>query len=192
MPVFTITSSAASSRSSRVACAARISSACSGLAPSRCQSGADLCLFGAIDDQHAVVGVGAAAFDEQRNHVDLVVAAGRGGAARELFANRRMRDRLQPLALCGIAEHAFAHARAIEPAVCVEDVRAELATSWPSVGDPGATTSRAIWSVSSTGTPSFANSSATALLPLAIPPVSAISRGGALVAIGHAHGCVDA
>ena len=45
-------------------------------------------------------------------------------------------------------------------------------------GVPGSTTSRAIWSVSMTGTPSSANIAATALLPLAMPPVSPISSAG--------------
>ena len=112
-----------------------------------------------IDDQHAVVSFRASGLHEQRNDVNLVVAAGRCGSARQLCANGGMRDRLQLASLRRIAEHALAHARAIELAMRIENFRAELGDQLAERRLPGATTSRAIWSVSSTGTPSFANSS---------------------------------
>ncbi|HKU40475.1 MAG TPA: hypothetical protein VJR89_20080, partial [Polyangiales bacterium] len=82
--------------------------------------------LGAIDDQHAVIRVRATCFDEQRNDVDLVAAAGGARAASQLCADGRMRDCFQLAALFGIAEHALAHVRTVEPAVAVENLGPEL------------------------------------------------------------------
>ena len=86
----------------------------------------DLVLFGAIDDEHAIIDVRATGFGQEGDHMDLVAAAGRVRASRQFLTNGRVSDRLELLALRWIPEDLLPHARAIQATRRVEDVAAEL------------------------------------------------------------------
>ena len=92
-----------------------------------------------------------------------------------------MQDRLEAAPAPRVREDPFAHALAVEAALGVEHVGPESLATWASAGRPGSTTSRAMTSVSMTGTPSAAKRSATVDLPLAMPPVSATRKGAGLI-----------
>src|SRR2546425_10687684 len=86
----------------------------------------DLLGLGAIDDEHPreARSVDSALY-EKRHHEDRVGAIGAFAAARALFADERMQDRLELFLRRRVAEGELAHPGAIERAVGADQARAE-------------------------------------------------------------------
>src|SRR5690606_353997 len=89
-PLLSITSSAAASRASRLACAARIDSTRSALRPLR-RCTRSICTHRAVDHQHAVEAARAPArLDEQRHDVEHVWTGRGENAALRFVADHRV------------------------------------------------------------------------------------------------------
>ena len=119
----------------------------------------------AVDQQHPIVLARALGLGQERHHRDQVGAARGGFELGGACTDGRMQDRFERGARIRIAEDEFAQRAAIQVPIAGRTAGPEaLDAPARSSALPGATTSRAISSVSMIGTPSAANSAATGAL----------------------------
>src|SRR6266545_547464 len=125
-PLLSITSSAKARRCSRVACAGEDIAHFALREAAAPNDSLDLLGLGAIDDEHPreARSIDSALY-EKWHHEDRVGAIGAFAAARALFADERMQDRLELFPRRGVAEGELAHPGAIERAVGADQARAE-------------------------------------------------------------------
>ncbi len=107
-------------------CAVSMRCACLRVMPSRACRRASCSCGLAVHDENAIEAIFAPGFDQQRNGNDDVWPGGRVATSVRQLTNRRMRELLQPLSFRGIGEHPFAQRGAIQAAVLLQHLRAEM------------------------------------------------------------------